>query len=331
MESVNLNHLQILTSSSKTPTPQNTSKTPEDRVLTANNAASPSTIVTLSPAASQLSHDYQMTSRFASMEEQSEHMTRLAATWVTLEELENGTRRPFASAEDERLSRLTLKELMEEGSRMPNADENGHLKSGFAGTLQSDRINVAVANILLEAQHNYSTAAKDVTAAVEEFKEYMKEEFNIDPDSYDILFKDGKPVAVSKGNDGLNNEGLKKVQEVLDNPEDIKSAEKLLKAIDIFNGAALKVIENSLTQYMYGASQNRYLPKEISADWLMEGMNFSHASTSSHVHDKFLTIMADGREKYHAALKDGSHLENGNTDSGILELTKMRELQTRNI
>lgn len=330
MESVNLNHLQILTSTSKTPTSQNSSQTPENRIFTSNNAASPSVIVTLSPAASQLNHDYQMTSRFSSMEEQSEHMTRLAETWVTLEELEKSTRRPFASAEDERLSHLTLKELMEEGLRMPNVDENGHLKTGFAGTLQSDRINVAVANILLEAQHKYLTAAKDVTAAVEEFKEYMQEEFNIDPDSYDIVFKDGKPVAVSKGNDGLDDEGLKKVQEALDNPEQIKVADNLLTAIDVFNSAALKVIENSLTQYIHGASKNRYLPKEVSVDWLMEGMNFSHATTSSHVHDKFLKIMSDANDKYHAALKDGSQQENGNTDPGILELTKMHELQARN-
>ncbi|MBE8716554.1 hypothetical protein C4F51_05050 [Cellvibrio sp. KB43] len=253
-------------------------------------------------------------------------MTRLAATWVTREELESGTRRPFASAEDERLSHLTLKELMEEGLRLPTVDENGHLKTGFAGTLQSDRINVAVANILFEAQHTYLKAAKDVTAAVEEFKEYMLEEFNIDPDSYDIVFRDGKPVAVSKGSDGLNDEDLEKVQEALDNPKEIKVADKLHQAIDAFNGAALKMIENSLTQHIHGASKNRYLPKEVSATWLMEGMNFSHATTSSHVHDKFLTIMADAREQYHAALKDGSHLANGNTHPGILELTRMRGL-----
>jgi hypothetical protein len=60
----------------------------------------------------------------------------------------------------------------------------------------------------------------------------------------------------------------------------------------------------------------------------MEGMNYSHATTSSQLGYKYLSIVADAREKYHAALKDGSHLTEGKTNPGILELTKLRQATT---
>src|SRR5690606_11040706 len=116
--------------------------------------------------------------------------------WVTLEELETGIRRPPASAEDERLSYLTMKELMEEGLQLPRVDKNGHLKSGFAGTEQGDRISVAKANILLEAQYNLRKTAKNVEASVDKFKKHIEKEFKVDPDSYDIIFKNGKITVV---------------------------------------------------------------------------------------------------------------------------------------
>lgn len=327
MEPISLNHAQILATFAKSQPAQNTSKAPEEKVFTSSNSSLPSVIVTLSPEASRLAHDYKMTSRFASMEEQSEHVTRVFSKWVTEDELENGTRRPFASVEDERLSHLTMKELMEEAARLPNVDKNGHLQTGFAGTEQGDRIGVAVANISLETQYNYRKAAKNVEASVEEFKKHMEKEFNIDPDSYDIIFRDGKVTAISKGNDGLNDANLKKIQEALDNPDKIKVAKNLVQGIEAFNEAAWRVIDNALTHKFYGAQQSRYLPKEVSVDWLLEGMNYSHASTSGQIHNKFLTIMGDAREKYHAALKDGTHLTNGTTDPGILELTKIRQSQ----
>ncbi len=330
MESIGLNHRQILATFSKLQPAQGTEKAPYERVFTSDQSSSPSDIVTLSPEASRLSHDYQMTPRFSSMEEQSEHKTRIVSTWVTKEKLESGARRPFASPEDERLSHLSLKELMVESLKLPNVDKNGHLQTGFAGTEQGDRIDVAIANIQLETQYNYRKAAKNVEASVEEFKQYMKDDFNIDPDSYDIVFLDGKVAVTSNGNSGLNFDSLNKIEGILDNPEKIAEASGLIQAIEAFNESALKVIENSLTSYIQGPQQNRYLPEEVSGDWLLEGMNYSSASTGSHIHGRYLTIIAESNERYHAALHDGTHLKNS-TDPGILELTRIRAMQHQGI
>lgn len=332
MDSINLNHSQILTTAVKKnptqPTPEN-SQAQQEKTFTSSNGT-PSVIVTLSPESAQLSHDYKITSRFGSLEELSEHKTRLAATWVTEHELETGTRRPFASAEDERLSKLSMKELMAESAKLPRVDEHGNLQNGRAGTEQGDRISVAKTNLIFEAQHNYKKAAGNVEASVKEFEKHLQDKFKIDPSSYDITFIDGKITAVSTGKNGADNATLKKIQDVLDNPEKIKPAKDLVEDIKTYNEAAFKVIDYQLTQYIYGASQNRYLPKDVSADWLVEGMNYSNATTSGKIHDKYLSIVADAREKYQAAVKDGSHLANTNTDPGIMELTKIRQIAIDN-
>lgn len=330
MDSISLDHKQFLAAAS-TAMHSSANAAPSDAAVEnvfTPNSNSPSAIVTLSPESTQLSSEYEAQSRFNSLEELSEHKTRLYSTWVTYEELETGKRRPFASPEDQRLSTLTLKELMEESLKLPSVDKNGHLQSSMEGTEQGDRIGVAVANIVIESQYNYRKAAKSVEASVEKFKQHLEEKFNINPDSYDVMMVDGKITAVSKGKDGADNATLKKIQGVLDNPEKIKPAKDLVQDINAFNEAAFKMIDNQLTQYIYGAQQNRYLPKSVSTEWLMEGMNYSHATTSSQLGYKYLSIVADAREKYHAALKDGSHLTEGKTNPGILELTKLRQATT---
>ncbi len=328
MDSISLNHANTLaatTIKSAVPPTSNTPQVTPNKEFTAS-PASPSTIVTLSPESTKLSFDDKVTPRFESLEELSEHKTRLLATWVTQDELETGTRRPYASPEDERLSRLSMKELMIESSMLPGIDSNGHLQSGFAGTEQGDRIGVAVANIVLESQYNFRKAAKQVEASLEKFEQYLHKEFNIAPDSYDITFIDGKITAISTGKDGADHSMLQKIQRMLDAPEKIKPAKDLVQDIKTYNEATFTIINNQLTQYIYGATQNRYLPKEISADWLVEGVNYSHVTTSGNIKDKWLSIVADAREKYHTALKDGSHLKNSTTAPGILELTKLRQL-----
>ncbi len=330
MDSINLDHKQFLVTASKSmhsSANEGSSDTAVENVFTPNSKY-PSAIVTLSPESTKLSSEYEAQSRFDSLEELSEHKTRLYSTWVTYEELDSGKRRPFASPEDQRLSTLTLKELMEESLKLPSLDKNGHLQSSMEGTEQGDRIGVAVANIVIESQYNYRKTAKSVEASLEKFKQHLEEKFNIDPDSYEVMMVDGKISAVSKGKDGADNATLKKIQNVLDNPEKIKPAKDLVQDIQAFNDAAFKMIDNQLTRYIYGAQQNRYLPKSVSTDWLMEGMNYSQATTSGQIGDKYLSIVADAREKYHAALKDGSHLTEGKTNPGILELTKLRQATT---
>lgn len=326
MDAINLNHTQILTAAASKSAPQNT----QEKSFTASSQAVPSVIVTLSPESSQLSHDYRMASRFNSLEELSEHKTRLAATWVTEHELETGTRRPYASAEDERLSRLSLKELMAELSHLPRVDKNGYLQNSSAGTEQSDRISVAITNLLFEAQYNFKKSAQRVEASLGEFKTHLHEKFNIAPNSYDIKYIAGKITAVSAGKNGASNATLHKIQSMLDTPNTIKPAQNLVQDITAYNTAAFTLIDDTLTQYIYGASQNRYLPKDVSVAWLAEGFNYSHATTSGQIHNKWLTIVANANEKYQAAVKDGSHLENSNTERGILTLTKIRQLAQHN-
>lgn len=332
MDSISLNHAQTLATTAKKGSDQTTAETSsptQEKTFTASSS-SPSVIVTLSPESTKLSYDYNATPRFGSLEELSEYKTRLYETWVTEKELESGTRRPYASAEDERLSKLTMKELMAESSKLPRVDQNGHLQSSREGTEQGDRIGVAKTNLMFEAQYNFRKAAGNVQKSMEKFEQHLQEEFNIDPDSYDIVFIDGKITAVSTGKDGADSETLKKIQKMLDDPEKIKPAKDLVQDIEAYNKAAFTIIDNQLTIHIYGASKNRYLPKNISADWLAEGMNYSHATTSGNINNKWLSIVADANEKYQAAVKDGSHLANSNTDPGILELTRIRQSASQN-
>lgn len=323
MDAININHAQVLRSSVDVQINGTVSAPAETATPTLPNSSA--TEIKLSPEASSIAYDHNIKPRFASMEEQSEHKTRVVAQWVTLYELESGTRRPFATAEDERLSRLTLKEIMEESNKLPRVDKNGHLQSSFAGTEQGDRIGIAKANIILEAQYNYRRAATSVESAMSDFKQQLEKKFNLDPKSYDIIFSKGKMTAVGKGSAMASQKELGQIQKILDNPDSMKTSLSLSSKIDEFNKAALTIIENQLTQYIYGATKDPYLEKNISMDWLMEGMNYSNATQNPQVNHKYFDIIAAAREKYHAALKDGTHLSNYNIDPGILELTQLRK------
>ena len=305
MDSISVNHIQMLATTLKRNTPVENQIGPVDMAFSATDSqSSPSVEVKLSPAASQIAKDIHVTSRFSSKEEQSENKTRVVSTWITLEELENGTRRPFATPEDERLSHLTLKELMAESMKLPRVDEHGHLQSGFAGTEQGDRIGVAIANIILESQYRHKKSAEAVEASLSKFKQHISDNLGIDPESYKIVFKNGKVTVISNGGEkGADSDALKKIQDVLDNPNDVKPAKALQNNIALYNTASHKLIDNQLTQYIYGAQQNRYLPKEVSSDWLMDGVDYSKATHNSNLSQKYLAIIAGANEKYHAALE----------------------------
>lgn len=322
MDAINVNHSQILYSTLGIKPTSDISSTHSDP------SQSTPTEVTISRVEPDIVHDNNIKSRFSSMEEQSKSVTNVVSQWVTLEELESGTRRPYATAEDERLSRLTLKELMEESNNLPRVDNNGHLQSGFAGTEQGDRINVAIANKVLEAQYSYEKSAKSVETSVKDFKLNIEKNFKIFASSYDIVFKNGKITALGKGADESS---LKKIQEILDNPKENKAAIALSTEIKEFNKTALVLVENELTQYIYGATKDPYLEKNVSIDWLMEGMNYSKATESGQVDYKFTALIAEAREKYHEAIKDGTHLSNYDIDPGIIELTNLRKSIDTNV
>ncbi len=173
---------------------------------------------------------------------------------------------------------------------------------------------------------------RDATSAVEKsvtnFKTNVEEKLKISSQGYDIVFKDGKASAVGKISStgkAVNADDLKKIQDILDNPTGNAITQNLLNNIDQYNQLSSQLIDNELTQHVYGGEQDRYLPKSVSKNWLMEGTNYSNVSTGNDLYNKYVEIVAAANVKYHAALEDGSHFTDGRTDPGILEATRIRE------
>lgn len=284
--------------------------------------------VQLSPAASQLKVDLNLKSRFSSDAEYSAYATNLHSQWITYDEIESGTQRPFASAEDERLSHLTLKELMEESMSLPMVDDNGHSNLNVYGTERGDRINVAKANILIRAQYEFKKSGENVANSLREFKEAVSEKFGVDQSSFDIVYKNGKPTVeakISSTGKSADPAAIEKIQKMLDSPGGDIFAKKLTDDIESYNNASWQIIDNELTQHIYGPEQNRYLPKNVSKEWLLEGTNYSNVTTTNNLYDKYVDIAAQAAVKYNAALEDGTHFTQSRTDPGILEVTRMRE------
>lgn len=322
MDPINISHSQVLHSTAgiKATSDSFTSPGSAQVTLTEIKLSANETKVTLESAVEAESKP-----RFASMEEYNQHKATVYAQWVTLEELKTGARRPYVTEEDARLATLTMKELMEESSKLPRIDSNGHLQTSMFGTEQSDRIGVAIANKVFEGQHEYNKAAESVENSLKNFKLTIEKKLNIAADSYDIVFSNGKITAVGKGAAAADEKSLKKIQDVLDNPTEMKVAMVLSADIEKFNKAAVVLVENNLTQYIYGASKDPYLEKNLSKDWLMEGMNYANATKGSHINNQYNTIFSEAREKYHEAIKNGTHLSNYDIDPGIIELTNLRK------
>jgi hypothetical protein len=284
--------------------------------------------VLLSPEAVELSIDKNVKPRFSSAEEFSEHSTKFMAKLTTKEEYESGVRRPFESQEDERLSKLSIKELIEEGNKLPRVDKNGHLSSSMHGTEQGDRINLAIGNILFKNQYERSNAAVKVQASVDDFKNAIKSEYKIEPNSYDVIFKDGKATVIGKltsGHKAATTDELARVQKSLDGINSSTSAKQLQTDIKEFNRLSFEYVDNYLTPHIYGPEKNPFLTKSVSSDWLLDGTNYSSAESNSNLNEKYLSIIADARGKYNAAVKDGTLLSYYDIDKGLLELTKLRE------
>jgi hypothetical protein len=326
VESITINHAQIISSTINAKRAgSDVEPEPIQNFTSADPSAKASPQVIISPLAQTLS-DLNLKSRFTSLEEFSEHSTKLFSQLLTTEEIQSGTRRPFASAEDERLSHLTLKELMEEGNKLPLVDASGHSAASIYGNEQTDRINIAIGNILLTSQINQRDVASKVEASVSAFKSNAEEKLKIASQRYDIVFKDGKATTVGKiSSTGkpANAEELKKIQNLLDHPDDALT-KSLLSDIDQYNQTSWQVIDNELTQHIYGAEQDRYLQKNVSVAWLLEGTNYSNVSSSNNLYDKYVELAAFARIKYQAALDDGSHFANSRTDPGIQEATRIR-------
>lgn len=289
---------------------------------------SPSVEVLLSPEAGKFFVEENIKPRFSSSEEFSEHLTTLMSQLTTADEYASGARRPFASAEDERLSTLSMKELIEEGNKLPIIDEYGHLQSSMYGTEQGDRINVAIGNLLLKNHYDKLNAAANVEASVSSFKSTIKSEYKIDPKSYDIVFKDGKATAVSKivsGGKAASVDELGKIQKSLDGLKNSPTANKLQSDIREYNRLSFESVENSLIPHIYGPEKNPFLTKNLSSDWLLEGTNYSTVTSGDNLNEKYLSVIADAREKYTAAVKDGAYLSYYDIEPGLLELTRLRE------
>ena len=328
MDPISINHAQLLSSSINAKRPETEGRTDIVETFTAADpTVKASTEVVISPLASELS-ELSLKSRFTSMEEFSAHSTELYSQLLTTEEIQSGSRRNFASAEDERLSHLTLKELMDESNKLSLVDENGHSSTSFYGNEQSDRLQIAVGNLLLANQVKQRDAATSVEKSVSTFKSVVEEKLGISAKGYDIVFKDGKATAVGKmssSGEAASSQELEKIQKLLDNPSSNPSAQKVLSDINEYNQTSWQLVDNILTQRIHGGEQNRYLSTAISSDWLMEGSNYSNVSKGNGLYEKYVEIVASANIKYQAALQDGSHFLNNRTDPGILEATRIRD------
>jgi len=327
MDPISLNHTQILYSTAGIKVVGEI-VAPVQEIQGSGNAVPSSVEVKLSPAASEIVFDKNIKPRFASNEETSANLTKLMSELITREEYETGKRRPFASVEDERLSHLTMKELMAEANKLPRVDEHGHLLSSGQGTERGDRINVAIGNILFINHFARQQSAAKVEASVEGFKKHIEQKYKIDPNSYDVIFKDGKPTVVAKissESTAANSVELEKIQSALDDPKGSVFAQNLQADIKEYNKLSFEFIDNDLAQHIYGAEKNPYIEKNISSDWLLDGTNYSSVTKGDGLGQKYLEIIAGAREKYNAAVKDGTHLSNYDIDPGLLELTRLRE------
>ncbi|HEY6528713.1 MAG TPA: hypothetical protein VIZ65_08460 [Cellvibrionaceae bacterium] len=328
MDSISINHAQTLSNTINTKRIDNDTSLEESLTFApAESNVEASAEVVISPLAFVLS-DLNLKSRFTSADEFSEHTTKLFSQFLTTEEIQSGARRPFASAEDARLSRLSLRELMEESNKLPLVDENGHSRASFYRNEQTDRISIAAGNLLLTNQVNHRDAAFRVDQSVSSFKLDVEEKVGISSTGYDIVFKDGKATAIARiSSTGVaaSPEELKNVQEFLDNPSHNPISKKLLLDIDSYNRESWQLIDNELTIHIYGGEQDRYLQKQVSKEWLMEGTNYSTVSQENGLYSRYVEIVAAANIKYQAALEDGSHYYNNNTDPGILEITRIRE------
>lgn len=321
MEPISLNHSHYFTSMKSSGA---SSELAIDDTKNQTNLRPSSDQVTLSPASIELYQSELGSSRFASMAEQSASKERQVNSWLTLDELATGVRRPFADQEEARLSTLSLSQLMEEINSLPNIDEFGHLQKGFAGTEQGDRLSTAVANLTIQSQYDFEKASASLSNSMSKFKSYVEEELGMDSTKFSIKYIDGKVTAVGVGENPLDNSKLEKIQKLLDDPDSPMVAKRLVNDITKYNEAASDLINNRLIAYTKGGAQNRYLPQELSVGEIMDGMDYSKVDSSSHLQGKWFGIVAEANGRYDDAIKDGSHLNNSSLDPGILELTKQR-------
>ena len=345
MQNIQLNHAQILYNSVRLNSGGSISSTPplSEEPAASSPAASPSVIVKLSSAALIKDFDQTAQARFHSDEERSNNLAEILAQWVTLEELENGTRR-YATEENERLGQLTLKELIDEEAALPYTDENGYLRSDQE---QAQRIGIAKANLFFEAEFQRDKAAESVESSLSEFKTYLQDTFQIDPDSYDIVYRDGKPTAEGRGMNGSEDllesvETLQKIQDILDNPDGIEAAEALAVDIKNYNNAMMSLMDYNLTSLTYVGDakrhysggdtpylegKNTYLAKAVSMERLMEGVSYSSVTKIGLTpkDNMFIELAAEAGKKQRIAIADSTHASNYDTPLGLIELDEIRK------
>lgn len=319
MDPIHINHAHYLQSLPSLTRESRTFSAVSTQKITEENTEQ----VTLSPAAKALQIGTSGSARFQSMEAQSANKTKQVNAWLTLDELESGIRRPFSHPEEARLSTLTLSELMREIKNLPAVDEHGHLQSSFAGTEQGDRLGTAVANLKIRAQFAFEKALKGVSDSLADFEEYVESHLGISPETYSVKHINGEITVVVSDNGTLNNPNIKKIQNLIDAPKHGSKAEEFVSRIEEFNRAASELINNRLTLHTEGQNQNPYLPKRLSVEEIMDGVNYS-GSAASHLSNKWLNLVESANAAYREAITNGSHLEN-TVNPGIRALTKKRE------
>lgn len=318
MESIQLNHSQIL---QKTVGLQLSGQV---ELGSAKSEAIPSTIVEISAVAHKLIEGNRE-SRFSSDEERDAHLTKLANTMLTYEDLQSG-KHSYENEEDQRLGQLSMKELLIENYQ--SWTESGELGGVVSESVRSDRHLIAKGNLDIEAAFQFEKSREFVTLALDNFREKLSEKIpSIDPDSYDIVYQDGEITAIAKGSDGATDEELEKIQKLLDDPGDNPAAKRLVNSIEQFNKASLEVVNLEITKVKYRGAydgNDPYIPESYSMEQVMQDFSYSDdVEASNHMSGALTDMYAGSRERYHTALEDGSHADL--QDPGLRALTEMRE------
>ncbi len=274
MEPIQLNRSQILHST------LNERPETEVELESSSQTSPPATIVTVSPEGRRLAtaETTLPVARFLSDEERGENTSKILSKMITYEQFEKGTY-AYETEEDFRLSQLSMKELLTEAynaTKLPDNDFGVLAISTPDGTEQGDRYRLAKANLFAEEAFQVRKSSEQVASSIEAFKTKIEDLApQIDKNSYDIIYQDGKVVAIGIGTNAASKESLATVQAILDEPNDDSTVKTLLNDIEVFNNTVLHQLETAIIADIGAMGQHSYLPETVPIEELFEGFSYT--------------------------------------------------------
>jgi len=308
--------------------PGNTASNPATVITAVADADKPrpSTQVSLSPAATRFQIDKppeQLQARFSNEDERNAHIADQISKIKTFAQWQSG-RYSHESEEDLRLSQLSMHELLVEGHKAAYRPENSRgiiAVSGPDGTVQGDKIELAMANLMADSRYRIKESSQATAESLDHFKARMQElEPGIATDSYDIVFKDGQVQAVGSGREPADADALEKIQALLDDPDGEQAAKSLLSNIQSLNTDIHHNFDLKLTRAIgYPPPVNNYLPDSLSTAQLMEGFSYSKDDSLQYALDRLEDLRLAAGTQARADMANGTYIlfsSDGSTLSG---------------